>query len=275
MDAGQVQRHFVAVMAKHLPPSASTLHLLDLDGTSGQILSEWRADLHIHRIPPAGINLCGVSSNTLDAAVAYDIELTSDLLKFVLDGLRPGGRFIALQSRGCVSESHPRLLSDQGYVRILVEPALDGLGVLLRGEKPHVTADTLDRIQSVAQADSDSLDLDHYRGRYLHLLIQQQPNKPTWKMTPADSIAWRAIAIERESEPVLLSFSSLPKAVGFIQPAVVAGAIRDVNKVGKFSLATAADWAWQVILNPTLESVRHETITMVGIDPFTAEAPDE
>ena len=275
MNARQVQRHFVAVMAKHLPPSASTLHLLDLDGISGEILSEWRDDLEIHPLPPAEISQCSFCSNSLDAAVAYDIELTSDLLDLVLDGLRPGGRFIALQSRDSVSESHPRQFSDQGYVRILVEPALDGLGVLLRGEKPHVTADTLDRIQSVAQADSDSLDLEQYRGRYLHLLIQQQPNKPTWKMTPADSISWRAIAIERESEPILLVFSSLPKSVGFLQPAVLAGVIQDVNKVGKFSRATAADWAWKSILNPTLESVRHQTFVTVGIDPSTAEAADE
>ena len=275
MNARQVQRHFVAVMAKHLPPSASTLHLLDLDGISGEILSEWRDDLEIRPLPPAEISQCSVCSNSLDAVVAYDIELTSDLMEFVLDGLRPGGRFIALQSRGRVSESHPRQFSDRGYVRILVEPALDGLGVLLRGEKPHVTADTLDRIQSVAQADSDSLDLDQYRGRYLHLLILQQPNKPSWKMTPADSITWRAVALERDSEPVLLAFSSLPKAVGFLQPAVLAGVIRDVNKVGKFSRATAADWAWQAIFNPTLESVRHQTYVTVGIDPSTAEAPDE
>ncbi len=275
MDAVQIQRHFVAVMAKHLPPSAATLHLLDLDGCSGEMLAEWRADLQISHVPAPDLKSCGIKSDSVDAAVAYDIALTTDLLGYILDALRPGGRLIALRSHGSVSESHPRLLVDNGYVRILVEPALDGLGVLLRGEKPYAIIDTIARIQSVARADADSLDLDRYPGRYLHLLIQQQPNKPVWKLMPSDKITWRAVAIERAESSLLLAFSSLPKAVGFMQPAVIGGQIRDINKVGKFSRSTAADWAWGTILNPTLESLAFEKLTTVEIDPATAEAPDE
>ncbi|MCY3779985.1 MAG: hypothetical protein OXG78_06730 [Chloroflexi bacterium] len=275
MDARRVQRHFVAVMAKHLPPSASTLYLLDLDGCSGEFLSESRADLRISHVPPARLNASVIGSDSVDAIVGFDIELTGDLLGHLLTVLRPGGRLIALLSRGSVSERHPRLLRDNGYVRILVEPALDGLGVLLRGEKPQATADTLDRIQAVAQADADALDLATYRGRYLHLLIQQRPNKPAWMLAPADVICWRAIGIERAGSTVLLAFSSLPKAVGFMQPGVLAGLITDVNKVGKFSRSTADDWAWDIVLNPTLESIANENLTTVEIDPATAEAPDE
>ncbi len=272
MDARQVQRHFVAVMAKHLPPSASSLDLLDLDGDSGLLLAESRADLRIRHLSEDRLAAVPLKPDSFDAAVAYDIDLRDEALRNILLALRPGGRLIALLSRGAVDESHPRLLSDNGYVRILVEPALDGLGILLRGEKAHVTADTAQRIQSVAQSDADSLDLASYRGPYLHLLIQQQPNIPAWKRKPADKIAWRAAAIQRGDAPALLAFSSLPKAVAFLQPAALSGTIKDINKVGKFR---RENWTFPAILNPRPDLLPGETITMVDIDPATAEAPDE
>ncbi len=275
MDARRIQEHFVAVMAKHLPPSASSLRLLDLDGRSGSMLAQWRADLEIHHTPPRHLGLSELPAETFDAIVAYDIELSSALLDSVMDLLRPGGRLIALHSRGIVSDRHPQLLSDKGYVRILVEPALDNLGVLLRGEKPHATSDTAKRIRSVAQADMDLQDLDHYNGRYLHLLIQQRPNIPVWKLTDSEPISWRAVAVKRGSQTVLLAFSSLPKAVGFMQPAVLTRLVQEVNKVSKFSRAVANGWNCDVILNPTFESIRDRAITFVEIDHSTAEAPDE
>jgi len=203
------------------------------------------------------------------------VKLSGALLQACLTALRPGGRLIALQSRGAVSEDHLRQLRDHGYVRILVEPALDELGVLIRGEKPHATADTMARIQAVARADADTLDLKRFRGRYIHLLIQRQPNKPVWQMTPGEPIAWRAAAFQRESKPSLLGFSSLPKAVAFMQPAVLGGFIADVNKVGKFSVETAAAQEWNISLNPTPDSLTGETLTFIDIDPALAEAPDE
>ncbi len=275
MDARRVQRHFVAVMAKHLPPSASTLRLLDLDGNSGDILAGWRADLDIARISPSDLRAAGIAADSIDAVVAYDVDADSDLLRQALRLLRPGGRLIMLQSRGRVSEAHPLMLRENGYTRLLVEPALDGLGVLLRGEKPHQTADAGQRIRSVARADGDLLDIDQYAGRYLHLLIQQRPNKPVWKLRSDESINWSAAALDDGSRQVLLAFSSLPKAVGFMQPAVLEGVIRDVNKVGKFSRAAAKTWPWAALLNPTLDSIHGKALTSVEIDPGSAEAPDE
>ena len=166
-------------------------------------------------------------------------------------------------------------MRDHGFARILIEPALDELGVLIRGEKPHTTANTLQRIQSVASGDADSLDLSRYRGRYIHLLIQQRPNKPVWKLNPGERISWRAAAIKRGSSPTLLAFSSLPKAVGFMQPAVLAGVVNDINKVCKFSLATVQACEWDIILNPSADSISGETLTYIDIDPALAEAPDE
>ena len=164
MDASRIQKHFVAVMAKHLPPSGSAMQLLNLDGQSGCILSETRADLRTLYITPNDLPQANIASDTIDAVIAYDVGLTESMLRCVLDFLRPGGRFIVVQPRGCVSESHALRLKGCGFVRILVEPALNELGVLIRGEKPHDTADTLERIRSVARADSDSLDLKGFKG---------------------------------------------------------------------------------------------------------------
>ncbi len=275
MDALRLRRHFVAVMAKHLPPSSSTLRLLDLDGQSGPVLAASRQDLQVCHIPAKDIAESGIAPASFDAVLAYDLTLSASLLNACLRALRAGGRFIALQPQGAVSESHWRRLADHGYVRILVEPALDELGVLIRGEKPHAPADTLARIQSVARADADALDLAHFSGRYIHLLIQQRPNKPVWKLRPGETIAWRAAAIRRNATPILLGFSSLPKAVSFMQPAVLAGVLADINKVGKFSVEQASALEWDIILNPTLDSIRGQMLTFVHIDPALAEAPDE
>ena len=162
-----------------------------------------------------------------------------------------------------------------GFVRILVEPALDDLGLLIRGEKPHDSADTIERIQSVARREGDRLSLSDFNGRYIHLLIQQHPRKPIWKLDPGERIRWRAAALRRYPQPALLGFSSLPKAVGFMQPAVLAGLIKDINKVGKFSRATAESWAWDLVLNPAPDSIDKERLTYIEMDPATAEAPDE
>ncbi len=275
MHARRIQRHFVAAMAKHLPPSASTLRLLDLDGCSGEMLSETRADLEVQHIQAHLLGEAVITANSLDAVVAYDIALDLPLLRTALGALRPGGRFIAVHSSGCASESQGRTLADNGFVRILVEPALDDLGVMIRGEKPHITADTTQRIRGVADADANVLSLDNFRGRYIHLLIQQRPNKPVWQLEPGEEITWRAAATGHDRQPILLGFSSLPKAIAFMQPAVLAGIIHDINKVGKFSLTSAREWSCDLVLNPTLEAVQGENLVYLHIDPASAEAPDE
>ena len=275
MDAASIRGHFVAVMAKHLPPSGSTLRLIDLEGRSGDLLAALRSDLEIRHIPTSEIEEQDMAPGAADAVVAFDLHLTDDILAFARHVLRAGGRFIALQPRGTVSQSHLRRLRDHGFARILIEPALDELGALIRGEKPHNTADAIQRIQSVARGDADSLEMSCFRGRYIHLLIQQRPNKPVWKREHGERISWRAAAIERNSSLALLAFSSLPKAVGFMQPAVLAEVVSDINKVGKFNLATVQTWDWDIVLNPSSDSIRGEMLTYIDIDPALAEAPDE
>ena len=274
MNPDNLKKHFVDAMAKHLPPSSSTLQLVDINGQAGDILSGRREDLTIQVLASDAVDTWSITENSVDSVVAYNVSLEISLLDQVLRMMRAGGRFIAVLSSSAVSEDYVQLLQKQGYVRILVEPAVDDLGVLIRGEKPHITDDTLSRIQQVATADADMLDLATFKGRYVHLLIQQTPNKPVWKLQPDEKIKWQAVAIQRGDKMILLGFSSLPKAVGFMQPAVVEGIVKDINKVGKFSKETASN-NWVVMLNPTLDMIRDEALTLIDIDPDLAEASDE
>src|SRR5262249_42761351 len=111
-------------------------------------------------------------------------------LNAALRVLRPGGRLIILDSDGQPGHRLVVTLESAGYTRILVEPLSEDGGVLMRGEKPHTTPDTLERIRQVAAHDEAS-DLSTYSGRYIHLLIQQTPNKPAWKLQPGEKIEWR------------------------------------------------------------------------------------
>lgn len=145
----------------------------------------------------------------------------------------------------------------------------------MRGEKPHVTADTLARVYSVAQRDSASTDLADFKGRFVHLLIAQTPNKPVWSRSAGERIRWEAAAIEQAGDVTALAFSSLPNAVAFMQAAVLAGTLRGVNKVGKFSRKTAEMWSFRLILNPSPEILRQHPVIMLPVDPSTAETGDE
>lgn len=273
MAQPQLARHFVEVMAKHLPPSASTMRLVDIGGRCGAVLTDLRQDLEIQAAIPAA--LAQLPTSSIDAVTAYDVHLSDNVLSCALAILRPGGRFIAVLSSQSVDETWLRLLQSHGYVRILVEAAVDGVGVLLRGEKAQSTADTLQRIRSVAIADDDLLDLASYRGRYLQLLIRQFPNKPVWQLRPDETIRWRALALGHETKAILLAFSSLPKAVGFLQQAVLDGATHDINKVGKFDKTTARNWPWDLLLNPSPDVLQDSQVTWLEIDPETSITSDE
>lgn len=269
----RVARLLIEAMGKHLPPSAAVLRLLDVGGAVGAVLAEKRTDLEIHRVS-ADPDSWTIAPDSFDAVVAYDSLLDSRLLDSALSALRPGGRLIVMDARGEVSEVPVKTLESAGYTRILVEVGAEcplPTGVLMRGEKPHTTANTHERIQQVAEHDSNTLNLDDFRGKYVHLLVVQTPNKPVWAMGADERYQWRAAVVDG----ALLAFSSLPKAVAFMQPAVVAGQIRGVNKVAKFSRATAQTWTQPVLLNPTLDALNDKTLAYIDIDPSTAEESDE
>ena len=253
----------IETMVKHLPPSASTLRLLDVNGAAAAALKARRADLDV---------TVGTSPDeaSFDAVVAYDAALDDDLLSMALLALRAGGRLIVIDPQGEPSSAQVKRLETAGYTRILVEEMLPS-GVLMRGEKPHTTDDTLARIQSVADRDQTLVD---FGGRYIHLLIRQTPNKPVWALKAGESVEWQAVALADENGDLhLLAFTSLPKAVAFMQPAVISGGIKDVNKVAKFNRMMA--YEWRLLINPPVEILEGREVVLVPVDPASAETPDE
>jgi hypothetical protein len=257
-------------MAKHLPPSGATLQLLDVEGRAGDTLAALRPDLYVTSVKgaPGGWKL---PPDSFDSVAIYDEILTEDMLRATLAALRPGGRLIVIQPDGAPSEAPVLALETAGYTRILVESALVEplpTGALIRGEKPHTEANTIDRVQQVARRDTGA-------ARFVHLLIQQKPNKPVWTLEPGEKVEWEAVAVGGDNETVLLGFSSLPKAVAFMQPAVVAGRIKDVNKVAKFLLAKVRAWPYPLLMNPTEDILDTNPLVMLPVDPAAAEQPDE
>lgn len=275
-------RLFALALLKHLPPSAARLQLLDWsDGTLGEELPDWRADLEITRCRSEA----AVAPDSADAIIAFDQALNADALAAGLRALRAGGRLIAVDPVGTLDSTYLARLESAGYTRILVEAAIDDpnvadapIGVLLRGEKPHTTADTLARVQIGAARDSSSgmgVDLAAYAGKYVHVLIRQTPNRPAWASVPDADIIWEAAALS--DEPLtLLAFSSLPKAVAFMQSAVLRGQIIGVNKIAKFSAERARlVWTHPARINPDLSILDGRAVTFIGIERQYAEVPDE
>lgn len=240
-------------------------------------------------------------------------DVQKKLLAEILRVLRPGGRFVmvnpadkqspfkawrelrhglqpaldmfawhlvANQIGGFTPQSMAERLETAGFARILAEPVVNGWAILGRGEKPYAEGtSTVERIKIGAAGENfaqilQGKALQRTPGKFIHVLVKQTPNKPVWALTPQDKIAWSAAAILVENQPTLLAFTTLPKAVSFMQAAVMAGTIQGINKVAKFSKITASEWPHPVLLNPaSLDG--HALVPSIALDPTTAEAPDE
>jgi hypothetical protein len=58
---------------------------------------------------------------------------------------------------------------------------------------------------------------------------------------------------------VLLGFSSLTKAVAFMQAAVIADALVGINQLPRFRGHTVAAWRMPVLLNPAFDTLKSTT----------------
>ncbi len=268
----RVERLLIEAMAKHLPPSGTALRMVDVFGKAAAVLRDQRPDIQVV-LSPQKLTGWRIAADSVDAVAAYNAEPSPDLLKSAMHVLRPGGRLIIMNSQLDPAEGYVKILESADYTRILVEVGAEcplPVGALIRGEKPHTEASTVERVKQVAAQDA------HPRvGRYLHLLVHQTPHKPTWRLTAEDKIQWEAVGVAGEGEVVLLTFSSLPKAVEFMQPAVMAGHITNVNKIAKFKWDVVKQWPFPTILNPSDEIFDTQPIAMLDIDPQNAEAADE
>lgn len=270
-------------MVKHLPPSASSLRLIEMCGalSIGELMRELRPDLELvpaERDPTAW----RFEADWADAVAVFDIPLTADLLAAGLRTLRPGGRLIAILPDAKPDAEYVRILEATGYTRILVEAAVGSAGALVRGEKPHLTMDTHARVRLAADRDVGGtifapVDWTVFRGRFVHLLIEQTPHKPVWALNAGEQVSWRALAVEEGGAPAALGFSSLPKAVAFMQRAILSGALGGVtvHRIVKFSTETAAAWPFVVWLNPPADVLNGRSTALLPVDPASAEAPDE
>jgi SAM-dependent methyltransferase len=275
-DATHTPAPFRLAMGKHLPPSAAALRLVDAGGGAGAALTALRDDLAVEAVDGA-IALAGVPTASADA-VTWLGPLDETLLRAAWRALRPGGRFIAVDPAGQPGPEAVTALTAAGFVRVLVEAAVldpSPAGALMRGERPHTTGDTLARVEGVAARDAGLTDWSAFRGRYVHLLVRVTPDKPAWKLEPGEPVQWHAAAVQREAEPALLAFSSLPNAVAFLQQAVLAGTIEGVNKVAKFPRAAAERWAEPLIFNPTLAALNGCSLLRLPVNPVDAVTGEE
>ncbi|MFZ4825783.1 MAG: hypothetical protein ACOYLB_00365 [Phototrophicaceae bacterium] len=257
-------------MAKHLPPSHSKLSVWDTSQVLGRLIQQSRADLHWVTIQPQA---------EVDAVLFLnpDTPLTTDFVARLASPLRYGGRLIGIIQGGQLNREMVATLESAGLTRILLEYLNDDdptLGVLLRGEKAWHTASTFKRIQDVAQADADRLTLSTYSGSYLYFPLIQKPNKPIWKLSPDEKLTWEGVAWEGETA-CRLGFTSLPKAVGFMQWVVMRGLVKDVNKIGKYRRSTVENWQTSLFINPLPEDCLTQTLILLPLNPAEAEQSDE
>ena len=257
----------IALMLKQLPPSASELTLLDVGGHCSVLFTAQRRDLNSR-----SVQTLPTEASDADAIVALDQPLSADFLADACASLRPGGRLIIGWRRGLPSAQQQLTLEVAGFVRILIES--QGESLLLRGERPHVAESTLERIRQVADGDIVT-DMASWPGRYVHLLLRQTPERPPWALRKGETLSWQALTVGAGAEQKLLAFSSLPRAVAFLQPAVLQGSVRDINKVGKFSRETARSWPLRLLLNPAPDVLAPGVTGTVDVDPATAAASDE
>lgn len=245
------------MFAQHLPPSAARPRVLALDEPSAQALPP---DVEVVRDRAA--------PGPFDAIVGQG---AADALGDWFQRLRPGGRLILADAPP--AEAAPeafgaerlQALTAAGFIHCLVH--VDAPLTLCRGERPPLAA-ARERVRATADAAPASP-----ASPFVFLLIQQSPNKPAWRLTPGEALTWQAATVvdPATGRTALLGFTSLVKAVAFMQPAVLAGFLTGVNKVGQFPSAVAMTWDPPVLVNPRFEDWRSARLgPWAPVDPQAA-----
>jgi len=252
----------VSVFAKHLPPSSERPRVLAL---SEAVADELKESVELIDAARAGSLVPG----RLDAVVG---EAAPDQISTLGRLLRPGGRLILTTPAD--PQTLLKALTTAGFIHCLIEPL--GHLTLYRGERPP-DGSPLQRLETLAESLPPSR-AAVLRLSSVFLLISQTPNKPAWKLSPDEKLEWQAVTLldPATGRPALLAFSSLVKAVAFMQLAILNKMIIGVNKVAKFRAEVAQRWELPVILNPTFEDVCSVPLgPAYSVDPQTAVTGEE
>ena len=245
------------MIARHLPPSADHVRVRPLDAPS----RAWAAALMAEHF----VVLC--DEGDCDATLAADLALASQVK------LRSSGRAIFLLPRETRSLSDlAAILGEAGFTRILIEPVLEGAFILARGE-PRSADQNRNTEVTAPGTDLTVAYSDRPLPRYLHLLVHQQPSSRGWEQPNLASITWDAVTVcdKATGASVLLGFSSLVKAVAFMKPAALAGAIPNVNKLPRYPGETVAGWRLPVMINPAFEALHEDTRYTFGSPPLRVD----
>ncbi len=249
------------MFSKHLPPSAapSGPRVLAFDESSAAELPD---EIELTRGDPE-------TPGEFDAVVGCTAP---DGLAARMRRLRPGGRLILAQRADPEGSGQARLLLDAltaaGFIHCLVEPVGDF--IVYRGERPP-QGSSVERVQTLAAPSPSPYPTplrsggNYLQSPFVFLLIIQTPNRPAWTppaVSQNEKVEWRAVTIldPATGQPALLAFSSLVKAVAFMQSAILAKWISGVNKVGKFRSEVGRTWELPLILNPTFDDLRSTTL---------------
>jgi hypothetical protein len=245
------------LIAKHLPPSVDRVRLRALDAASHAWVSALTA---AHAVVLADAGEC-------DATLAADLALIPQVK------VRPGGRaiFLLASERRSLPEL-AALLGDAGFTRILVEPVLDGVFILARGE-PLRTAREYPAGDAASEVDFSVIRAGGQLPRYVHVLVRQEPPARGWEQLDPASIVWEAMTVNDAAtgQVTLLGFSSLVKAVAFMKPAALAGAMPRVDKLPRYRGETVASWGVPVLLNPTFEALHSAARFAWGSPPLQVD----
>jgi len=256
--------------AKHLPPSFQSPRVLALDATAAaELLADGDADVTLAPDTIMSAPAEWLNAQQWDAIVGY---APPDPLTILVQLLRPGGRLILAHRAG--PQALLAALTAAGLTHCLVESSGDV--TLYRGERPP-EGSSVERMQSLAGGGEPRL-APTLTTPFVFLLIAQTPIKPAWKLAAHDNLEWYAATVldPATGRPELLAFSSLVKAVAFMQPAILANAIGGVNRVGKFRAGVAQTWGLPLRLDPAFDDLRPFTFgPAFSVDPQSAITSNE